>query len=291
MKTELVTPSFANGSFCYYDSHEKTTDEFTCDWHVHSELELFLLLCGPKSFSVNRDAVELGPGDIIFVNDKVAHKTVTPAGSMGILIQFNEDAEQEKQEAYRCLKSILGRNQNGYKVFRQGTAACLRLTDCIQKIRLAYRDKQKSYEYYIKAYIQELTAILYRNDALLDLSELRPRVARMLPVFEYVNVHYHEPISLGVISSLLNFDKSHFCRVFKKTMGISFVEYLNLVRLDKSKELLRSTEKSITEIAYEVGFATSAYFIKIFKKHNFCTPNMYRKMQQLHSDIPPKREA
>ena len=61
-------------------------------------------------------------------------------------------------------------------------------------------------------------------------------------------------------------------------MGVSFVEYLNLVRLSKAKTLMQTTAKSIGEIAFEVGFSSVSYFIKTFKAHNGCSPNQYRAL-------------
>ena len=63
-------------------------------------------------------------------------------------------------------------------------------------------------------------------------------------------------------------------------MGVSFVEYLNLVRLSKAKALMQTTDQSIGEIAFEVGYRSDAAFFSVFKTHFGCTPAIHRSKSQ-----------
>lgn len=69
---------------------------------------------------------------------------------------------------------------------------------------------------------------------------------------------------------------SYFSRTLKKTMGKSFTDYVNLIRISKSEFLLTTTDKPITDIALEVGFSTSSYYIEQFKKFKTLTPKKFR---------------
>lgn len=84
----------------------------------------------------------------------------------------------------------------------------------------------------------------------------------------YIEDNYnHEDISLNMVASEVNLSSSHFSTVFGQETGVTFVEYLTKVRMDKAKQLLRTTGTKTTEIAFEVGFRDAHYFSNLFKRH------------------------
>ena len=84
-------------------------------------------------------------------------------------------------------------------------------------------------------------------------------------------------ITLDDVAKEQNLNPSYFCRVFKRASGSSFVDYLNFVRICKSEKMLATSEKSILEIACDVGFSSLSYYTRIFKRYKNCTPNEYRR--------------
>lgn len=73
--------------------------------------------------------------------------------------------------------------------------------------------------------------------------------------------------------------KQHFCRVFKKKLGIRPLEYLARKRISKAKVLLINTDKSIYEIGKETGYNAANYFGIVFKKYEGISPGEYRKIK------------
>ena len=93
---------------------------------------------------------------------------------------------------------------------------------------------------------------------------------------EYVAKHLSDPIRLGNIARALNISTFHFCRIFKQATGLTFMAYLNRVRIEKAKILLANYELRISEIAYDVGFQTLTHFNRTFRKLVGCSPTDYR---------------
>ncbi len=86
-----------------------------------------------------------------------------------------------------------------------------------------------------------------------------------------------EDINLNSICSYLAVSTSKFSQILKKYSGQTFIEYLTRIRIDKSMELLKSTDNKIYEIAFKAGFNDPHYFSFIFKRINGITPNQYRE--------------
>ena len=105
------------------------------------------------------------------------------------------------------------------------------------------------------------------------------KIIKIMPVLEYIDKHYSEALTLPELSKILNINEYYFCRLFKKMVNTSFVQYLNFVRVCKAEKMLLSTDKSISEISYETGFSSVSYFNRTFKKYKLSTPGNYRKIK------------
>ena len=95
-------------------------------------------------------------------------------------------------------------------------------------------------------------------------------------VMRYVNVHYKEHITLDQIAEEANLNKSYLCRLFKKEYGDSVFNYLNMIRMEKAAELLRSNPGLyVQEAAAEVGITEPFYFTRRFKEYFGISPREY----------------
>ena len=93
----------------------------------------------------------------------------------------------------------------------------------------------------------------------------------------YLKEHFAEAdINLNKVAKLSNVSAPYFSAVFSQQMGKTFVEYLTALRMERARELLRCTDESSGDIAYEVGYSDPHYFSFLFKKVNGCTPRDYR---------------
>lgn len=126
----------------------------------------------------------------------------------------------------------------------------------------------------------EMSRFMNRMLHLLSDGELQAPASRCSALVEsgirYLHDHYDRNLSLEEICTELAVSKNYFSYLFKRETGRNLWAYLTDIRLNKSKELLRTTDYKSYEIAYMVGYDNPSYFSKLFKKSTGQTPNEYR---------------
>lgn len=123
--------------------------------------------------------------------------------------------------------------------------------------------------------IQLMTACLLSTS---QYQEERNVPAHIEAIRQYLWHHYADKITLNDLGARFNINPQYMQKQFKRYIGQSPAEYLIYLRILKAKELMRTTSKSIGEIAYEVGVENLGYFTRLFKKLERQTPQQYRKM-------------
>ncbi len=96
-------------------------------------------------------------------------------------------------------------------------------------------------------------------------------------VIEYVQENFCEDISISKLAMQFDLSPNYLSTLFKKKLGINFVDYLTALRIAKAKELLTTGRLSIKEVGESVGYYSQSYFTKIFIKKEGVTPGEYRK--------------
>lgn len=94
---------------------------------------------------------------------------------------------------------------------------------------------------------------------------------------QYINTHYDQRLTLETVASRVFLSPPYFSRIFKEETGETFTAYLNRVRVDRSRELLRHKHLRLADIALLVGFEDQSYFTKVFKKITGIPPLRYRE--------------
>ena len=100
---------------------------------------------------------------------------------------------------------------------------------------------------------------------------------RLDDVFKFTLENYHRPIQLEEVADVVHMNKAAFCRYFKQHTRKTYLNFLNEIRLQKATELLRTTELSVAQIAYEVGFNNLSNFNRTFKLVKGSTPLIERR--------------
>jgi two-component system, response regulator YesN len=123
-----------------------------------------------------------------------------------------------------------------------------------------------------------------------NLQEVK-HVDRLERTLHYINSHYTEKISLEDAASYAALSPAYFSKIFKEEMNCSFTIYINRIRIDHARTLLRTTPCTLIEISGLVGFEDQSYFSRVFKSIAGISPGKYREnsgkiqrdKQEIHS--------
>lgn len=98
---------------------------------------------------------------------------------------------------------------------------------------------------------------------------------------EYIEYHYNEPLSIAQLAQMANLSSKYFVYLFKKTFGISAIDYLTDLRINRAKRYLIETDYRMREIAHKVGYSDEFYFSRKFKKEVGVSPSDFVKKRKI----------
>jgi len=118
--------------------------------------------------------------------------------------------------------------------------------------------------------------IYYMNECLKGRQNTENKPIRLIQ--QYIQNHIHENISLENMANYVHHNPVYLSSLFKKVVGVNFIEYLTECRIAKAKALLKDTGMSISKVSSEVGYNDTRYFSKQFKKKTGITPQKYQNL-------------
>lgn len=131
-----------------------------------------------------------------------------------------------------------------------------------------------------------LTGLIINSD-----SDNRPIIPDSIKrIRDYLQEHYTDRITLDNLARMFSMSKYHLQRQVKQFLGYSPTEYLIKLRLTRAKELLNSTDMSVSDVGYSVGIENTSYFINLFRRAEGETPQHYRNRLTGRDHLPAQKE-
>lgn len=124
---------------------------------------------------------------------------------------------------------------------------------------------------------KELFVKIYQSQSLLSLDLGKYSNTALVHVKEFIKSNITEKLTLDLLQKVTNMSKPSLIRMFKRELGISPVEYIIRMRIDKAKQLLVAT-KSVKESCFAAGFNDVNYFVRLFKNREGVTPGNYLQL-------------
>ncbi len=283
MLNQLIIPSIPNSSIHISGYARPAKQDYSFPLHLHNEFEVLRIYEGKTVFTVYGKKYTVEQGDIIFINSLVPHSSEIFAGARAFFVQFSVDINSQDDSTHlsKYLSRFINFDNDSVVLIKKESIVNSAISDLLENIRIENMERNHAFDEFIKADIHRIIAVLYREKIIKSPYSFfkSENVAKIVPVLEYIDAHYNEEITLSDLSDILNVNESYLCRLFKRIVNTSVVQYLNFVRVCKAEKMLISTDKSISEIAFDTGFSSVSYFNRTFKKHKFTTPSSYKKIK------------
>lgn len=240
-----------------------------CEPHWHPAPELILVLSGGFSISVNNHVHTFSTGDLLYINAEDIHSLQARMADSSLLtIQFSPQLFDEAHPAPKTNYSVKwhdGKHENDrqvYQMISQLVEDLLHLAPSFRRIATIYL----------------LLDSLVKAGTPAPDSQILARDLEMIKKgIEYINQHYEQELSLGLLAEYCGVSYHYFSRLFKRVSNHNFKEYLTLTRVNRARQLLKDTSYPITEISHICGFREHKHLIIAFNKYCNMTPTEYRK--------------
>jgi AraC-like DNA-binding protein len=242
---------------------------------------LYYLLAGERYYFIKDRTYFVRKGGLIFINTNELHKT-TDTGVPDherIMVRFAEnfidgdrhpmiDLLVDFEKKIPCLIELPVRNQQ-------------QVEDLLQRMLREIEQQEAGFEAILQTLLIQLLIYIYRYSRNLQTGSFRhlsPVHEKISEVVQYINGHFQEPITLGLLSREFYISPFYLSRVFKEVTGFTFIEYLNTLRIKEAQRLLRETGAKVIVISEQAGFGNIAHFGRIFKKLTGLSPLQYKKL-------------
>ena len=248
----------------------------------HEQIELLYFHRGNAAVYCNDRTYIAHSGDMVLINPYEIHRVSYESDSPEYDCLMIDAALYRDTQQGICEKRYFDLLSGSHVHFENHFRPDTDILTHIQSLCTELREKQIAYELSIKSHVFALFVCLFRNHicsgtTFYQLIQNIERYDRIKPALDYMQAHLSEHISLEALANVCNVSPSHFCRLFRQFTGTTPVQYLINIRLHEAAVLLKKSDKSVTQIAYEVGFDDVEYLSRRFKKQFGLTPTQVKK--------------
>lgn len=254
------------------------------DRHLHKEIECIFIQEGSLQIQVDEHIFTIRAGEMLVIGSNVLHE-FKPKGTKDriVKLKFLKEwllppyANDEERVQYNDLFS------HSFKT--QPDSYLSHLIDQMMENPLG-----DQYDFYLYSKMLEFAAFLMaRPNVVTEKLESNLEYPHYLDEITcYIHEHFNEKLSLRMLADHLGLTESYCSRYIKKHTGLSFVEYLNAIRVNCAQRLLSYTDSNITEIIDATGFFSVQTFNRVFKNQTGKTPTEYRKVRRSNEKPAPK---
>jgi AraC-like DNA-binding protein len=249
----------------------------------HDYFEIFYLLAGELVCRMQDRVFTMRAGDLVVISSTQYHTMYLPSQSgkpgkvkaaalyfLPEMIRANDPGGEDVE----YLTPFLMQDAKFLPVVTARTGVPAEVFGLIKRIHAELPASTPRARLAVKTYLKMILMSLVNHFAghrrAVETFNRRQRaIEQMGPLFDYLEAHYREPISVVTAAGVM--------RLFKQVTGQSFISYLNHFRIAKAQALLATTGKPVAEVSQEVGFCDQSYFGLTFRKLAQMTPLQYKR--------------
>lgn len=254
--------------------------------NIHENYEMVYMKKGYAVFEIAGHPVNIGPNDIVVIKPMQYHKFTVKSENGCEFIVLNFTFENRINGAFSevpledFLNFVSSKETGPYitlKVSQRNEIVVL-----LNRILKERDSSEPGSEFLNYLLVMELFVLLSRALKMEwenSIKSKSPKLKELINIsINFIHTNFERDISLGDIAGFVFLSPSYFTRAFKEETGMSPINYLLKVRIERAKELLEDTGLKISDIALNIGFSNQQRFNEMFKKFTKFTPLQYRKM-------------
>ena len=267
-------------------THINKVGSYSVNAHWHNEIEIIYVEKGEFEIIVDMNTYTLKTGDYIFINSGSIHSIASVNTNISIhhAMVFDSNLLTCTQFDICQINYISPLSNKSLKLpsfINNDSKIYDKILNELICIIKSYKYKNIGFELIIKGALFKILSYIAQENKFLKNNNINSPSANykldlIKKVFIYIDKNYLNKIYIEDLAKEVNMNSQYFCRFFKSVIGKTPIDYINNYRIEKSVELLVTTNDKILNICYSVGFDNFSYFIKTFKKIKNCTPSEYR---------------
>lgn len=249
--------------------------------HWHDALEVISILEGELLVELDGRKIQLYAGDLMIFNPNELHSTTSLSGNTAVLVQVPSEPLGKAFQLNLNRQIVYNphtKNEKKRAVIDEIRALMMEMKELEEQrpygwiIQFETRNLQIIYKIYA-TFSQPVSDAVLRGNA-------RNR-ERISAVISYTQAHYAEPISLDEVAELTHLQKNYFCRTFRETVGMTYQNYLNELRLAMIYKDLLVSDETLTDLLAKHGFTNYKLFRTMFNERFGCTPSELRRRNKM----------
>ncbi|WP_189029484.1 helix-turn-helix transcriptional regulator [Paenibacillus albidus] len=259
-------------------------DDHFLKFHAHQGLELLFIHEGQGAVEVEGRSYELEGGTLFCFQPYQLHKLEVPGGNEARYIRTNLTFDPRYLEPflvpYPKLQAFLRFLSKGSLSSPRFTFAQNRLMGVmeshVQAVLIPGEEQEEARILFLISLLRHLQLAVIPHTELSPEGWSVKKTAHIESIMDWIEGHFREPFSLELLAGKLHLSSYYVPHLFKQYTGVSLTDYVTARRIREACVLLGNSNKSVQQIAFEVGRLSPAYFCKLFKKNKGMTPLDYR---------------
>lgn len=248
--------------------------------HWHAAIELVYILNGSGSVIFGGKEYLTAAGEFVVIDSNQIHEMKCAGASMMLIIQFS----RQRMKNYVRNIDDFRLDCSQVQLERDKAGEYRRICRLLKQLPPLYVKQPTAYQLASEAIAMEILFELLNHFAEIGppegAAERGADLERLGAITDYIESHYREPLSLEQIASHFYLSREYFSRYFKKNMGVSFLRYLNQIRLMHIYYDIRNTSTGVMELIEKHGFTNYKLFNKMFHEIYGCTPRQVREKRK-----------
>ena len=267
-----------------YISSQCTFNDISIHWH--DEVEFVYVSSGSILYQLNGFMVRMKAGEGIFVNSRQLHVIATDQSDCELycLIFHPSILCSSNHVAKQFVVSVIDNANIPYLLLNENVSRHKLIFENIVYIEKALT--KDTGELMVMQCLFSIWVALYETMEISSDNEHSPNenLALLKTMIIFIQNNYHRKIGLQDICTVGQVGKTKGIALFDRYLNMTPMEYVSSYRIEKSCFLLKNTDKTITQIAFETGFSDGSYFSKLFKNKMGMSPLNYRKSVERGKD-------